>query len=383
MNIIPFIDNVDINIFDAFSGIGAFSVAGLYTGCNPLLSLDFSKVAHKIYTSYFKKTKTTSIQYDIYNFVEYFNTCYDSSDISSNEFDFLGLNYSNLKQLLESIAVLTAGYPCQDNSRLNHNKDRNSKRSKAYRPILKLIKKINPKMIIFENVISVDPLDINEIVFHLKRFGYNVLYQKFNDLSHYGAFQTRARLFIIALKGKAPALPKYSPNKIPIGSILEDISAISEFNTSKEKYAYAFTQTLNHWFKFPNQHYNGNAFNIDPEAYSTKAVTNPTKNYYFYRKGNNIRLLIIREFLALFGFDKAYNMFYKDPFQLKEVGQAISNTIPTQFLINLMIENFKVLYPDKFEKVVFDNTKIFPTNFNSLVNKTILNNNKLNKYLFN
>ena len=76
-------------------------------------------------------------------------------------------------------------------------------------------------------------------------------------------------------------------------------------------------------------------------------------------------------------------MFYKDPFPLKEVGQAISNTIPTQFLINLMIENFKVLYPDKFEKVVFDNTKIFPTNFNSLVNKTILNNNKLNKYLFN
>ena len=134
----------------------------------------------------------------------------------------------NLKQLLEESTILTFGWNCQEFSIRNQNQNPQSERATAFRYALKLIDIAKPKMIIIENVLRTPKEYIFEIEHFLKSIGYHVLVTFQKNLSQFGAFQIRQRLFIIAIKSEningeftKPYSPTYQPNKIPISCVLD------------------------------------------------------------------------------------------------------------------------------------------------------------------
>lgn len=107
---------------------------------------------------------------------------------------------------IKDVDVLTAGFPCQPFSNAGSRKGTNDPRGKLYQQTYKFIKKLNPKVVVFENVRGILSTNtengklIDEIVDTLtNEYGYKVLYRLLN-FSHFGVPQNRIRVIIIAIK---------------------------------------------------------------------------------------------------------------------------------------------------------------------------------------
>lgn len=109
---------------------------------------------------------------------------------------------------VKNLDVLTAGFPCQPFSNAGSRKGTDDPRGQLYQQPFRFIEKLNPKVVVFENVRGILSTKtekgnlIDEIVDTLTQtYGYHVSYRLLN-LSHFGVPQNRIRVVIIAVKNK-------------------------------------------------------------------------------------------------------------------------------------------------------------------------------------
>ena len=109
-------------------------------------------------------------------------------------------NYGDIKQIdwasLESIDILTAGYPCQPFSHAGYRKGTNDERH-IFPYILEAISVLRPQWVILENVRGHLSLGLKEVLAGLTSIGYDAKWQVVRA-SEVGAPHQRARIFIIA-----------------------------------------------------------------------------------------------------------------------------------------------------------------------------------------
>jgi DNA (cytosine-5)-methyltransferase 1 len=105
--------------------------------------------------------------------------------------------------------VLTAGFPCQPFSNAGDRKGVFDSRGMLYKECMRIIEKIMPKVIVFENVKGllstkyVDGRKLPEVIIedlsNLGSIGYNVVYEMLNA-SNYGVPQNRHRVFFVGIR---------------------------------------------------------------------------------------------------------------------------------------------------------------------------------------
>jgi DNA (cytosine-5)-methyltransferase 1 len=124
---------------------------------------------------------------------------------------------------IPSADILTAGFPCQPFSNAGNRKGVHDSRGMLYKECLRIIKKIMPKAIVFENVkglLSTAYIDgrklpdvILEDLSDIGGIGYNVEYELLNA-SDYGVPQNRQRVFFVGIRKDLGVKFKF-PNKKP------------------------------------------------------------------------------------------------------------------------------------------------------------------------
>jgi len=109
---------------------------------------------------------------------------------------------------IKNLDVLTAGFPCQPFSNAGSRKGINDPRGQLYKQTFKFIDKLNPNVVMFENVRGILSIKtengklIDEIVDTLTNMhGYHVSYRLMN-FSHFGIPQNRIRVILLAVKNK-------------------------------------------------------------------------------------------------------------------------------------------------------------------------------------
>jgi len=109
---------------------------------------------------------------------------------------------------VKNLDVLTAGFPCQPFSNAGSRKGTSDPRGQLYQQTFKFIDKLNPKVVMFENVRGILSIKtengklIDEIVDTLtNKHGYHVSYRLMN-FSHFGIPQNRIRVVLLAVKNK-------------------------------------------------------------------------------------------------------------------------------------------------------------------------------------
>lgn len=109
---------------------------------------------------------------------------------------------------IKDLDVLTAGFPCQPFSNAGSRKGTDDPRGQLYQQTFKFIERLNPKVVVFENVRGILSTQtengklLEEIIDTLSnQYGYHVSYRLMN-FSHFGVPQNRIRVIVIAVKNK-------------------------------------------------------------------------------------------------------------------------------------------------------------------------------------
>ena len=132
--------------------------------------------------------------------------------------------------------IITAGFPCQPFSNAGNRKGIHDSRGMLYKECLRIIKRKQPKVFVFENVkglLSTKYIDgrlLSDVIVsdleepsNPEELGYNVTYKLLNA-SDYGVPQNRQRVFFVGIRkdlGKEFIFPSpLKTNKVVLGDIL-------------------------------------------------------------------------------------------------------------------------------------------------------------------
>ncbi len=137
--------------------------------------------------------------------------------------------------------VVVGGPPCQPFSVGGHQKGVEDSRN-GFPAFLKAIEKIQPKILLFENVrgmLYANKWYLDEITFSLRKMGYKIDYQLFNAVN-FGVPQNRERLFVVGHRGNFQ-FPKPQLEKVTVGEAIgELIDTIQDeskiLNASMDRY---------------------------------------------------------------------------------------------------------------------------------------------------
>ena len=117
------------------------------------------------------------------------------------------------KENLESIDILTAGFPCQPFSQAGHGRGFKDERGELFFDVVRLLKELEPKAYFLENVKTLATHDsgntFSTIKNSLKKAGYSFIPFILNAAEHTNIPQGRERIYIVGFKGE----PDYSFNK--------------------------------------------------------------------------------------------------------------------------------------------------------------------------
>lgn len=221
-----------LNIVSLFSGIGSFErgVENLNAPFNMVAYSEIDKYASKAYSLMHGISEDLNLG-DI--------TKIDENTITNEEID-----------------ILTYGFPCQDISIAGEKKaffdeDGNKTRSGLFFDALRIIKAVQPKIAIAENVKNLTNPKMesvfNTVRFALGEIGYHNHYKVLNA-SDYGIPQNRERVFIVSIRGDVYwdayhhnnlfYWPEKQKLKLMMSDLLQPSSEIeSEFWLSEDKTA--------------------------------------------------------------------------------------------------------------------------------------------------
>ncbi|KKI62576.1 MULTISPECIES: DNA (cytosine-5-)-methyltransferase [Staphylococcus] len=194
-------------ILDLFSGAGGFS-AGLdkLPQFNTLLALDINDYALETFKKNFPSVTTIA------------------GDITNSE---VKKNIIKLAKEKE-INMVIGGPPCQGFSNKGKKMGLNDPRNYLFIEFLDIVNKLNPELVIIENVKSMinaaDGYFMNEITERIENLGYFMSCSVLNS-SKFSVPQVRERAFIIAYKNKTLTLPDQNSNNIlTVRDAISDLS---------------------------------------------------------------------------------------------------------------------------------------------------------------
>lgn len=200
--------NDHLTFADVFAGCGGISLGLISAGWQGRFAIE--KNANAFETL---KTNLVDGQHGDFNWPEWL------PQEATSTTTLLKNHSHNLEKLKGKISLLAGGPPCQGFSmagRRTHSDPRNT----LTEDYIKLVDKLQPRMLLIENVRGFtlpfkkhgngDSKDIpysTKVVGQLEAIGYKV-FSKLLDLSDYGVPQVRKRFIIIAIRNGDPALKK-------------------------------------------------------------------------------------------------------------------------------------------------------------------------------
>lgn len=209
-----------MNVVSLFSGCGGSSLGYTQAGCKVLLAVEYDSHAAEMYRLNFPNTK-------LYH-----------GDIA----ELTGENTCQLAGVLPGeLDILDASPPCQGFStagkRIFHDT-----RNQLFREYVRLLKHLQPKVTVMENVAGLVQgkmrLIFAECLRELKSCGYRVRARLFNT-SSFGVPQARKRLIVIGVRNDLNIEPSFPKPQGPIVSIMEAIKGadVSGVPTLSKQYA--------------------------------------------------------------------------------------------------------------------------------------------------
>lgn len=128
------------------------------------------------------------------------------------------------------IDVIVGGPPCQGYSVYNHQRGESDPRAGLFREYLRIVKGIQPRWLVMENVTGITSIAgggiVQEIFKGMKSLGYRVD-MKVLRAEEYGVPQERRRVFFIATRTDAPIMfpePTHGPGLLPFVTVWDAIS---------------------------------------------------------------------------------------------------------------------------------------------------------------
>lgn len=219
--------------------ISLFSSAGI--GCYGFKEQNFECIA----TSELIESR---INIQKYNKKCKYNSGYICGDITTNEIKdkiFKEINKWKDKEELDDVDVVVATPPCQGMSTANYKKNNEQKRNSLVVEAIKIIKEINPKIFVFENVrafvkticTDIDGEDkqiLDAILFNLEKT-YNISYKIIN-FKDYGVPSSRPRTLVIGtrkdLLNMSPLnLFPFVEKEISLRKAIGDLKPLNDFDS--------------------------------------------------------------------------------------------------------------------------------------------------------
>lgn len=174
-------------VVSLFSGCGGLDL-GLEGGFNFLNEFFEKNPFHVVWANDInaKATKTQELNFPNTNVV-----CDDITKVLENKID------------IPSADVVVGGFPCQDFSLAGKRKGLTVKRGQLYLSMAEVVKKVQPKIFLAENVKGLlsweNGLGIRTMISDFEELGYNVSY-KLHNTADFGVPQTRQRVIIIGIR---------------------------------------------------------------------------------------------------------------------------------------------------------------------------------------
>lgn len=190
-------------VIDLFCGIGGFSKGFEMAGFDVLFGIDIWDIAIETFQKNHKNTEGIL------------------ADLTELDDEFF-------KKYTNKVDVIIAGPPCQGFSMCGK-REIGDKRNELFQEVVRVVKIINPKIVIIENVVgllSMEDVDGNDvkglIVSELEEFGYKTDY-KILDASEHGVPQKRKRVFFIGSSVGEIEFPKPRGKKVTVMEALNNI----------------------------------------------------------------------------------------------------------------------------------------------------------------
>jgi len=242
----------NLNFIDLFSGAGGLSEGFINAGFNPIAHVEIDKKACDTLETrlvYHKLKKDNEIQY-YYDYISQKTTRLEflkkhgSSEISDSVINIpIGgennkIIFDKIDNLIKEkkIDLIVGGPPCQAYSLVGRardkNKMQNDPRNFLYREYAKFLKKYEPKVFVFENVMGLITADkgsyFKNMQSYFKRLGYELDYT-IQKSENFGVLQKRRRIILIGwqkgLDFKYPVFEKIEV-KYTIENILSDLKKL-------------------------------------------------------------------------------------------------------------------------------------------------------------
>ncbi len=360
-----------LKVASIFSGIGAFEFAlkrmniphKIIFACDNggidlPIKIDEERLRLSKFSSSEEKNKYVRDLYKLSsrkkNFVE--ETYLQNYPISKRSF-FYDVRLLDGNDFKGKVDVLVGGSPCQSFSSVGKKFGLEDTRGTLFYDFARLIKEINPKIFIFENVRGLYTHDrgktwniIKEIFFKLD---YKIEHSILNSRD-YGIPQNRNRLFVVGFKRKNSqfSFPKSVPLKFITQDFLIDNCKIGDFSFN-EKGEIKIKKSKN---MIPNDYFLTSKVQKYVEKSGTKSFyQNPqtdleiarpilaTMGYNhragvdnYYRYGKKLRMLTEREVARLMGFTDDFLLNQSSPQTYKQLGNSIVVDVIISLLNNLL-----------------------------------------------
>ncbi len=236
------------------------------------------------------------------------------------------------------VDILCGGSPCQSFSVLGKRKGFEDERGQLFFDFARVIKEVEPKVFIFENVrnlLSHNKGKSFDIVLQsFKDLGYDVHYQTLNALD-YGIPQKRDRLFIVGFKNKTD----YEfPNKIVLDKKVKDFlekDVEEKYYISDRLKKTILSSGTKNFHQTPT---------IDTDI--AKCITASNGKYpragsaNYVTTNNRLRRLTPLENLRLMGFDENFNVVVSNAQIFKQTGNAMVVNVIQSIIKNILASRF-------------------------------------------
>ena len=242
---------------DLFCGAGGMSEGIIQAGFHILFSSDISEDVEKTYTN----------RHEQLGYIQGYNTFFRRTDVRELNGDIIWEAINNLtffneeNSIPEQIDAIFGGPPCQGFSRAGR-RNPNDPRNMLFREYLRVIRDINPRYVVMENVegfndtrfdcfqsfdgeVYEDNTLVREILINeFNKLNYHVLEPRVLDASDYGVPQRRRRAIFIAYRN-GETIPCY-PEPTHIGdnkvTVLEAISDLIRDDNIRREVSNTLTQ---------------------------------------------------------------------------------------------------------------------------------------------
>ena len=257
-----------LNFIDLFSGAGGLSEGFIKAGFTPIAHVEIDKKAcdtletRLIYHN-LKSQNNLEPYYDYISgkisrnkFIKSYGTFESSNSIINIPIgkENNKIIFEKIDQLLkdQEIDLVVGGPPCQAYSLVGRSRDKNrmkdDPRNFLYKEYAKYLKKYNPKVFVFENVLGLITADkgsyFKNMKSYFKRIGYKLDY-KIQNSEDFGVLQKRRRIILIGWKKESsfsyPVFEKVQNNY----SVTDILSDLKNLKPGEQNNVTKYTSSIN------------------------------------------------------------------------------------------------------------------------------------------